>query len=550
MRHFAFHSLRFISILAMALGLFFNGHLPLLADDLAPSVFKLDSEGQTPESPKSNTNNPPALLKNSTIPELPNEDDEREISVLLDLSTKDNENFDPQQTEIQLDCPQSKQMSLVLKKIDKDNPRWAIMSIAGASKPKTVAQIAIRNRKILFAWNKTNASEDVRQTLNNSVLRIEGPHQHRIRFRPVIATPDHGFNLGHATPEKASHACTIPDSPPDNAILFEVKDIDPDSDLGRLSQKKRIVPLKKWVVLKFDVNKFLSIMMRWKAQHPKKVKGQESIENMEIIQEVNYELPGGKKNLPLSPQQVNKHRAELVERAAREENFLKEAVERLKNLQRQANRANAAPPGTEEWGKQVHLRNQIATLNSRMKSSQKRYKQTQRDFEILKPMEQVMQALHGRPIPYCLFMQIGDQHVSLVQSQSYHLSSEVCFPLVGNWKNKKGHTMSVTKKLITTIRDGKADTAEIKANDYIGPCSIDPESVAMYERVRSTTLVLYFGNDKVQVRRTFIIRDDAPDDASEFKHARTRDPFGGPNDPFLDWVALDGDTWTRVNQRP
>jgi hypothetical protein len=164
-------------------------------------------------------------------------------------------------------------------------------------------------------------------------------------------------------------------------------------------------------------------------------------------------------------------------------------------------------------------------------------------------MEQVMQALHGRPIPYCLFMQIGDQHVSLVQSQSYHLSSEVCFPLVGNWKNKKGHTMSVTKNLITTIRDGKADTAEIKANDYIGPCSIDPESVAMYERVRSTTLVLYFGNDKVQVRRTFIIRDDAPDDASEFKHARTRDPFGGPNDPFLDWVALDGDTWTRVNQR-
>jgi len=154
MRHFAFYSLRFISILAMALGLFFNGHLPLLADDLAPSVFKLDSEGQTPESPKSNTNNPPALLKNSTIPELPNEDDVREISVLLDLSTKDNENFDPQQTEIQLNCLQSKQMILVLKKIDKDNPRWAIMSIADASKPKTVAQIAIRKQNILLPGTK------------------------------------------------------------------------------------------------------------------------------------------------------------------------------------------------------------------------------------------------------------------------------------------------------------------------------------------------------------------------------------------------------------
>jgi len=54
----------------------------------------------------------------------------------------------------------------------------------------------------------------------------------------VTATPDHGFNFGHSPPEKASHACLIPDSPPDNAILFEVKDIDSDSDLGRLPKKK------------------------------------------------------------------------------------------------------------------------------------------------------------------------------------------------------------------------------------------------------------------------------------------------------------------------
>ena len=106
--------------------------------------------------------------------------------------------------------------------------------------------------------------------------------------------------------------------------------------------------------------------------------------------------------------------------------------------------------------------------------------------------------------------------------------------------------MKASRDSITWVIDGKTSTSEIKRSDYVGPCSKDPKSRALYEKARSTTLVLYFGNNRVQSRRVFIIRDDTPDIAGETAFARTRDPFGGDDDPFLDWVLLGNNIWKRV----
>ena len=532
-----------IVIYTFLASIFLSHALNISADDeITPPVFEL-----TPSAPVAKTraeaeHNTTDIKITSDIPGIPEPDQNREIQVLLDLSQSRETTTDPKQIDLELDAPKRKQEQYIVKKVDEDKPRWTIKD----EHNKTIAQVAVRKNQLLFTWDVKNATELHKTILTNSKLTLKGRDNHHIRFRELIKTPDHGYNLSHTTPENVAHLCTIPNCPDDATLFLEVKDFDPETPLGKLPRKKRVKPLKRWVEFELDINKYLTILMQWRAKRPGNVKEQDFTNEMEITQKVSYELPGGKKNLPLSPIQINKHRQQLIQQAKEQENILKNGEKRLKELEKKLRRAKAAPRGTSEWSKRTHYHNQIKTLVQRMKSAKKRYKAARRDFEILKPMEQLLQNLNGRPIPYRIFTQLVDSQASVVESESYQISAEVCFPLVGSWINEKGHSMKASRDSITWVIDGKTSTGEIKSSDYIGPCSKDPKSVALYEKVRSTTLVLFFGNNRVQMRRVFVIRDATPDIAGETTYARSRDPFGGDDEPFLDWVLLSNEIWKRV----
>ncbi len=502
------------------------------------------------------------------LPPLPEKDAKVSPSRLLDLNKL---NGRCQEWSVEL-LDRAKRYRL--KKVEQEKlPRWKVVTRNGGDGEKTIAQMAIREGHLLFAWSKKNTGDGSRLALEKVSLVLLDTDGRKYEFplgSAKIVASHHGYNPSHATPHEVVHEYEVAGLPDKAKLKLKVECPFRENPLMVKSERARTVRLGRELFVEFEPfgaqkgkAKRLKLKVLWKLERPKRGEKNDDPDRNKLLvrQQILYDLGVGKGRL-LTRDNLKSHIKQLQTEIINDGRLMANFQRQVQALQGQLAGVQGAQPGSREWAQQTLLNNQVKQAARRYRQAGTRQIKGKENVWILQQFEQnqldqVLESFDGVPYPYQVVIQDGDYEVPVIESRTWGITEADCVPLVGKWRevNEAGEVKADGWEMIVTEDYIETIIGETRSKIYfyhgwtevISPCVTESKAMQAYEDVGKfyfkTRIYSSTSRDsEVLLTREFWIEHGDADIAREKMEIYQEDWV---THEIIRYEWSDGDVWTR-----